>query len=96
MATGERPFPYAREDGGGPARRIEQGFGKFERSVRVPGGLNPEAIEASPVRWCPDVARPEAGTLRPRRIEIKAGANEARHEAGATACKARTELRVRA
>jgi HSP20 family molecular chaperone IbpA len=44
---GERPFPYSREDGGGPARRIERGFGRFERSLRVPPGLDPAAIDAS-------------------------------------------------
>ena len=32
---GERPFPYAREDGKGPVRRIERGFGRFERTLRV-------------------------------------------------------------
>lgn len=26
---GERPFPYGHEDGGGPVRRIERGFGSL-------------------------------------------------------------------
>jgi HSP20 family molecular chaperone IbpA len=34
------------------ARRIERGFGKFQRSVRVPGGLDPDAIEASLSEVC--------------------------------------------
>ena len=43
---GERPNPYGDGDGnGGPGtwRRIERGFGRFERSLRVPRGLNPDA-----------------------------------------------------
>jgi HSP20 family protein len=28
-------------------RRIERRFGKFERSLRVPGGLDPDAIDAA-------------------------------------------------
>jgi HSP20 family molecular chaperone IbpA len=32
--SGERPFPYAREDGTGPARRVERGFGRFQRGRR--------------------------------------------------------------
>ena len=43
---GDRPCPYPREDGGGPVRSIERGFGRFERSMRVPRGLDPEKIEA--------------------------------------------------
>ncbi len=43
---GERPNPYG-EDGGRAGRRIERGFGRFERSLRVPRGLDPDAIEAS-------------------------------------------------
>jgi HSP20 family protein len=37
---GDRPFPYDREESSGPARRIERGFGRFERSIRVPRGLD--------------------------------------------------------
>jgi HSP20 family protein len=72
---GERPFPYAREEGKGPARRIERGFGRFERSLRVPGGLNPDAIEASLSDGVLTLRIPKPETQRPRRIEIKAEAN---------------------
>ena len=45
---GERTFPYGEENGQGRRawRRIERGFGHFERSLRVPRGLKPDAIEA--------------------------------------------------
>jgi HSP20 family protein len=79
---GERPFPYAREDGAGPARRVERGFGRFERSIRVPGGLNPDAIDASLSDGVLTLRIPKPETQRPRRIEIKAGENGAQHEEG--------------
>lgn len=72
---GERPFPYDVEDGRGPVRRIERGFGKFERSLRVPHGLDPDAIEASLSEGVLALRIPKPETLRPRKIEIKADAN---------------------
>ncbi len=69
---GERPFPYAREDGSDLVRRIERGFGKFERSIRVPRGLDPEAIDASLSEGVLTLHIPRPEQPRPRRIEIKA------------------------
>ena len=37
---GEWPFPYQAEDGNAASQRIERGFGKFERVLRVPRGLS--------------------------------------------------------
>jgi HSP20 family protein len=82
--SGERPFPYAHEDGGGPARRIERGFGRFQRSLRVPGGLNPDAIEASLSDGVLRLRVPKPESLRPRRIEIK-DSNGAPQEVGTAA-----------
>jgi HSP20 family protein len=79
---GERPFPYAREDGGGPVRRIERGFGRFERTLRVPAGMDPDAVQASLSDGVLTLRIPKPATLRPRRIEIKAGASGAREKAG--------------
>lgn len=72
---GERPFPYSREDGGGPVRRIERGFGRFERTLRVPAGLNPESVQADLHDGVLTLRIPKPETLRPRRIEIKAETN---------------------
>jgi HSP20 family protein len=82
---GDRPFPYQHESGGGPVRSIERGFGRFERSMRVPRGLDPDAIEASLSEGVLKLRIPKPETMRPRRIEIKADANGARETAGATA-----------
>jgi HSP20 family protein len=83
--SGERPFPYSREDGGGPARRVERGFGKFQRSIRVPGGLNPEAIEASLSDGVLTLRIPKPETMRPRRIEIKGESNGSQQQVAANA-----------
>jgi HSP20 family protein len=74
---GERPWPYG--EGDAAWRRIERGFGRFERSLRVPAGLSPDQVEAS-IRdgvlalWIP---KPES--LKPRRVQVDAsGAGERR------------------
>jgi HSP20 family protein len=75
---GERPYPYS-DDGNGNrgARRIERGFGRFERSLRVPQGLDPDAIEASLTDGVLQLRIPKPESLKPRRIEIK-GESETR------------------
>ena len=82
---GDRPFPYPHENGGGPVRSIERGFGRFERSIRVPRGLDPDAIEASLSDGVLRLHIPKPETMRPRRIEIKADANSERETAGSAA-----------
>src|SRR4051812_33523833 len=45
---GERPFPYQLDEGDRRSRlRVERGFGPFERTVRLPKGIDPDAIEGS-------------------------------------------------
>jgi HSP20 family protein len=80
---GERPYPYSREDGGAAVQRIERRFGRFERSLRVPSGLDPEAIEAALTDGVLRVRIPLPETKRARRIEVKAGENGGRREEGA-------------
>jgi HSP20 family protein len=69
---GERPHPYG-EDGDQAVRRIERGFGRFERSLRVPRGLDPDAIEASLTDGVLHLRIPKPESLKPRKIEIKGG-----------------------
>ncbi len=72
---GERPYSYSRENGAEQAQRIERGFGRFERSLRVPGGLDPDAIEASLSDGVLTLRIPKPQTPRAKRIEIKAQRN---------------------
>ncbi len=75
---GERPYPYSDNGNGNHgARRIERGFGRFERSLRVPQGLDPDAVEAALTDGVLKLRIPKPESLKPRRIEIK-GESETR------------------
>ena len=76
---GERPFPHESE--GTAWQRIERGFGRFERDLRVPKGLNPDAVEASLGDGVLTLHVPKPAPLKPRRIEIHPGDG---HEAEAS------------
>src|SRR4030088_389444 len=94
---GERPYPYRREegDGGGAVQRIERRFGRFERSLRVPSGLDPEAIEAALTDGVLRLRIPLPETKRARRIEIKAGENGGNREGSGDSARSREEPRER-
>ena len=85
---GERAYPYATEGNGAEGyawQLIERGYGKFERVLRVPAGLDPDAIEASLVDGVLTLRIPKPETLKPRRIQIGGKANRDRELEGATA-----------
>jgi HSP20 family protein len=83
---GERPYPYKKEEGGCTWRRVERGFGRFERDVRVPKGLEPDSIEASLEDGVLTLRIRKPEPLRPRRIEIGgATRDEQQRLEGATA-----------
>lgn len=67
---GERPYPYG--DNAGAVRRVERGFGRFERTLRVSRDLDPNAIEASMSNGVLTLRLPKPESLKPRRIEIRA------------------------
>jgi len=68
---GSRQFPYQSQEGDGSLRRAERGFGRFERSIRVPQGLNPDAVQASLKDGVLTLRIPKPEQLKPRRIEVK-------------------------
>jgi HSP20 family protein len=87
---GERPVPYAPQTNGngGTAwqwQHVERSFGRFERTLRVPAGLDPEAIEASVTDGVLTLRLPKPEALKPRRIQINAAGRETRELEGATA-----------
>jgi HSP20 family protein len=73
---GERPYPYGGDNGGSDARRIERAFGRFERTLRVPRGLDPDAVAASLADGVLSLRIPKPESMKPHRISIK-GASEA-------------------
>lgn len=85
---GERSYPYGgdAEGAGGYAwQLVERSFGKFERSIRMPAGLDPDAIEAGVADGVLTLRVQKPETLKPRRIPIGAAANEQRELEGAAA-----------
>lgn len=73
---GERPLPAHLESEQSERRvwqRLERGFGKFERVLRVPQGLDPDKITASMADGVLTLQIPKPESRKPRRIEIKTG-----------------------
>jgi HSP20 family protein len=71
---GERELPYPDTAENGPQwRRLERGFGKFERVLQLPEGLDPDAIDASLSDGVLTLRLPMPQARRPRRIEITGG-----------------------
>jgi HSP20 family protein len=69
---GERRFPY---EGNGEQRvwrHIERRFGRFERSLRVPGGLDPDSVQASMADGVLTLSIPRSESQKPRRVQIRA------------------------
>jgi HSP20 family protein len=67
---GERPYPYG---DGASAKRVERGFGAFERTLRVTDGLDPDRIEATMQDGVLTLRLPKSEARKPRRIEVQAG-----------------------
>lgn len=56
--------------------RIERSSGSFSRSLRLPRGVEADAIEASFANGVLEVSIPKPEQPKPRRVEIKAAAAE--------------------
>lgn len=67
---GERAFPYSAGENGRTWHRLERGFGKFERVLRVPAGLDADGIQASLVDGVMNIHIPMPASRKPRRIQI--------------------------
>jgi HSP20 family protein len=63
-------MPYASADKKRAWHRLERGFGRFERVIRVPQGLDPDTIVASMADGVLTLLIPKPEARKPRRIEI--------------------------
>ena len=77
---GERAYPYEAGAGARAWQRVERGFGRFERSLRVPRGLDADAIEANVADGVLTLRLPKPEPLKPRRVPIGAGAADEQRE----------------
>jgi HSP20 family protein len=71
---GERPWPYGDNDAA--LRRVERAFGAFERSMRVPQGIEPDSVTAAMHDGVLELRIPKPETLKPHRIEVQAASGE--------------------
>jgi HSP20 family protein len=74
---GERPTPYSDETRGA-VRRAERSFGRFERSLRVPRGLDPDSIQARLRDGVLTLYLPKPPSLQPRKIEVRSDGSQPR------------------
>jgi HSP20 family protein len=73
---GERSHRYASDGRTHAWERIERGIGRFERSLQVPRGLDPDAVEASLEAGVLTLRIPKPEQLKPKRVQIAAGRAE--------------------
>jgi HSP20 family protein len=82
---GERPLPYQtesdKEHGRQGWQHLERGFGKFQRVLQLPKGLDPDAITASLSDGVLTLQIPKREERKPRRIEIATGQTSETFEA---------------
>jgi HSP20 family protein len=70
--SGERKAEHQVDKDG--FHRIERAFGTFSRSLTLPEGIDPEAVQASFDRGVLEVRIPKPEERKPRKITIGAGA----------------------
>jgi HSP20 family protein len=68
--SGERKAEHTEEGG---FVRLERSFGSFARSLTLPKGINPEAVQASFADGVLTLHIPKPEQAKPRRIEIALG-----------------------
>lgn len=78
--SGERKLARSEDKRG--LRRIERAYGSFSRSLTLPDGVNPEAVEASFDRGVLEVRIPKPEQAKPRKVSISVGGHGAEQIAG--------------
>ncbi|MCW3011688.1 MAG: hspA [Solirubrobacterales bacterium] len=76
VVRGERRRPGAGE--GTTHAHVERTFGRFERRVKVPDGVDPESITASMDDGVLSLIVPKPERMKPRTISISVGGNARR------------------
>jgi HSP20 family protein len=77
--SGERKTEHEQREQGW--YRIERSFGRFQRSLSLPDGVDPDAISADFDRGVLEVTIPKPEERKPRRVAIKAHGDDGRPEA---------------
>lgn len=83
---GERRSPYGEgELERAVPQRLERAFGRFERTIRVPRGLDPEAVQASMDHGVLTLRIAVPAAREPRRIDVGVGQQPAGQQPGGQA-----------
>jgi HSP20 family protein len=69
--SGERKAAHTDEKDG--YRRIERSYGSFSRSLTLPEGVHPEAVEARFDRGVLEVKIPKPAQIKPQKVTISVG-----------------------
>jgi len=72
---GERAFPHG-DAGRREWYRFERGYGRFERSLRMPTGLDPDLVQASLEDGVLNLLIPMPESRKPRKIEVVGGSTQ--------------------
>lgn len=72
--SGERRAEHERNGEG--YHRLERAYGSFSRSLTLPEGVDPEAVQASFARGVLEIRIPKPEQRKPRRVAIAVGADD--------------------
>jgi HSP20 family protein len=81
--SGERKHEETAEKGG--YYRVERAFGKFARTLTLPDGIDPDAIDAEFSNGVLQVSIPKPEERKPRKVAIGLGGKQAAIEGSETA-----------
>lgn len=70
---GERRYPYASEHEGRTIQRLGRGYGRFERLLQVPKGIDPTTLSAAIEDGVLTLRIPMPEAHKPHRIEVRSG-----------------------
>ncbi len=70
MVRGERKAEHEDEDKKRGYHRVERSYGSFQRSIRIPGGFNPDEVTANFNDGVLRVTLPKTDEARPRQIPV--------------------------
>jgi len=91
---GERRYPYREHEDSHELNRLERGFGRFERILRVPRDVDPGGVEASLEDGVLTLSIPLPDSRRPHRIEVRGRRPNTIEVGGAAGHEEETENRV--
>jgi HSP20 family protein len=74
--SGERKDTRTEENTRG-YRRVERSYGSFSRSLKLPAGVDGDAVEASFDKGVLEVSIPKPAQLKPRKVTIAVGSSAA-------------------